>query len=120
MSKYLALQFGQITTPSGYEPKGGGIDSYTSSLEKLISNVLVVLTVVAGISFILYFLLGALQWVTAGGQKDKVETAKSYMTNGAIGLIIVVVSYAVVWIVGKALGLDILEPAGLINSMSFN
>lgn len=120
MNKLLALQFGQITTPSGYEPQGGSIGGYTSSLEKIISNVLVVLTVVAGISFILYFLLGALSWITAGGQKDKVETAKSYMTNGAIGLIIVVVSYAIVWIVGKALGLNILEPAELINSMTFN
>ena len=59
MTKLLALQFGQITTPGGYQP-GGDIGSSTSAIEKLISNVLVVLTVVAGISFVLYFLLGGI------------------------------------------------------------
>lgn len=119
MNKLLALQFSQITTPSAYDPNGGDKTAYTAAVEKIISNVLVVLTVIAGITFVLWFLLGGLNWITAGGQKDKVETAKAMMTNGAIGLIIVVVSYAIVWIVGKALGLDILEPANLINNLTF-
>lgn len=121
MSKLLAadLQLKQIQVPSAYDPNGGAIGGYTSALEKVISNTLVVLTIVAGITFVLYFLLGGLSWITAGGQKDKVENAKAMMTNGVIGLIIVVVSYAIVWIVGKALGLDILNPAGIINGLKF-
>ncbi|KKU89226.1 MAG: hypothetical protein UY18_C0002G0039 [Microgenomates group bacterium GW2011_GWF2_47_9] len=114
------IDFDQITTPGAYDPAPGADKSaYASAIEKLISNVLVVLTIVAGIAFILYFLIGGLTWITAGGQKDKVESAKAMMTNGAIGLIIVAVSYMVVWIVGKALGLNILEPAEFINSMTF-
>ena len=119
MTKLLALQFGQITTPGGYQP-GGDIGSSTSAIEKLISNVLVVLTVVAGISFVLYFLLGGLNWITAGGDKGKVDKAKGMMTSGAIGLIIITLSYAITWIVGKALGLNILEPSTIINGLTFN
>jgi len=110
----------QITTPGAYDPTSGDIGGYTSAAEKIISNVLVVLTIVAGLSFLIYFLLGGINWITAGGQKDKVETAKTMMTNGAIGLIIVVLSYSIIWIVGKALGLNILEPASIINSLTFN
>lgn len=108
-----------ITTPGGYQP-GSGIDGSTSAIEKLISNVLVVLTVVAGITFTLYFLLGGLNWITAGGDKGKIDKAKGMMTNGAIGLIVITVSYAITWIVGKALGLDILNPGTIIKGLKFS
>lgn len=108
---------GTIKTPGGYQP-GDGITGATSAVEKLISNVLVVLTVVASISFTLYFLMGGLNWITAGGDKGKIEKAKAMMTNGAIGMIIIAVSYSIVWIVGKALGIDILNPGSLINSLT--
>ncbi len=113
------IDFTQITTPGGYQP-GSGIEGSTSAIEKLISNTLVVLTVIAGIAFMLYFLLGGLNWITAGGDKGKIDKAKAMMTNGAVGIIIIAVSYAIVWIVGTALGLDILEPGKIINAIQFN
>lgn len=120
MQNYLAdTTFTQITTPGGYQPTGG-IEGSTTAVEKLISNTLVVLTVVAGITFVLYFLLGGLNWITAGGDKGKVDKAKGMMTGGAIGLIIIVLSYSIVWIVGKALGLNILEPGTVLQGLTFN
>jgi len=107
---------GGIITPGGYQP-GTGIEGSTGAIEKIISNILVVLTVVAGLSFILYFLLGGLNWITAGGDKGKIEKAKGMMTNGAIGMIVIAVSYAITYIVGKALGIDILNPATIINNI---
>lgn len=109
-----------ITTPSQYDPgAGAGIADYTSSLEGIISNVLVVLTVIAGITFMLWFLLGGLNWISAGGKSDKIENAKAMMTNGAIGLIIVALSYAIVWIVGQVVGIPILEPGELLNNLTW-
>lgn len=117
MSKLLAQKsLGTITTPGGYQP-GSDLASSTSAVEKILSNILVVLTIVAGISFVLYFLLGGLNWITAGGDKGKIDKAKSMMTGGAIGLIVIAVSYAITWIVGKALGIDILNPGTLLNSI---
>lgn len=105
---------GGIVTPGGYQP-GTGIEGSTSAIEKLMSNVLVILTVVAGMAFVLYFLLGGLNWITAGGDKGKIDKAKGMMTNGAIGLIIIALSYSIAWIVGKAIGIDILNPAKIIS-----
>lgn len=114
----MPISFKEITTPGGYAPVSGDKASgATGPLEKLISNTLVILTVVAGIAFTLYFLLGGLNWIVAGGDKGKIEKAKGMMTNGAIGLIVISVSYAITWIVGKALGIDILNPGTLINSI---
>lgn len=121
MTKLLAQAkpLGNITTPGGYQP-GDGLQGATGAVEKLISNVLVVLTVVAGLAFALFFLLGGLNWITAGGDKGKIDKAKGMMTNGAIGLIVIVVSYSVVWIVSEALGLKILEPGTIINGIKVN
>lgn len=115
------INFTPITAPGGYQP-GTGTDATgsTSAIEKLISNVLVVLTVVAGIAFALYFLLGGLNWITAGGDKGKIDKAKGMMTNGAIGLIVIAVSYAITYIVGKVLGIDILNPGTIINNIVVN
>lgn len=100
---------------NAYNPTGSDAKAYLSTAELIISNVLTILTIVAGIAFTLYFLLGGLNWITSGGDKQKVETAKSMMTNGAIGLIIIVVSYSIVWIVGQVLGIDILKPADVLQ-----
>ena len=108
-----------IKTPGGYQP-GTGIGGATGAVEKLISNTLVVLTAVAGIAFTIYFLLGGLNWITAGGDKGKIDKAKGMMSNGAIGIIIIAVSYSIVWIVGKALGLNILQPGDVISKIKFN
>jgi hypothetical protein len=66
--------------------------------------------------FILYFLLGALQWVSGGGDKGKIDKAKAMMTNAAVGLIIISLSYSITWIVGKALGIEILNPASMLQT----
>jgi hypothetical protein len=82
-----------------------------TTLEKILTTVVSLLTVIAGLAFLIYFMLGALNWITAGGDKGKVDSAKSYMTNGVIGMIAVVSSYAVISIVGTVLGFNILNPA---------
>jgi hypothetical protein len=76
----------------------------------LISSLITTITVVGGLAFMLYFVLGGLKWITAGGDKTKVSEAQTSMTQGAIGLIVIVVSYFVVAIIGAVLGVDILNP----------
>lgn len=86
----------------------------TKNLADIISLILSFLTVLAGLAFLLYFIFGGLQWTLAGGDQGKVDSAKKQMTNGAIGLIIVIVSYGIVAVIGSVVGLDILDPAKVI------
>lgn len=87
-----------------------GEDDVGTKLTDLFSQSIGFLTVAAGLAFLIYFMLGGLQWITAGGDKGKVDAAKTQMTNGAIGMIIIVAAYGIVWIVGQVLGFDILNP----------
>ena len=57
-----------------------------------------------------HFTIGGLKWITAGGDKAKVSEAQTQMTQAAIGLIVIVVSFFIIGIVGAVLGIDILNP----------
>jgi hypothetical protein len=63
---------------------------------------------------LLYFIFGAIIWISSHGQQEKIQKAKDQMKNAAIGLIIVVASYSISFIVGSVLGIDILRPGKYI------
>lgn len=88
-----------------------------ANLESILSLIIGFLTVIAGLSFMLFFIFGAMQWIMAAGDQGKVESARKQMTNGAIGLIIVVVSYGIIAVVSEVLGLPILNPAELLQTL---
>jgi len=99
--------------PGGYSP-GLTEESATSTLTKIFSNTFGVLTLVGGLMFLLYFILGAISWISSHGQQERIQKARDQMTNAAVGLIIVVASFAISFIVGSVLGIDILGPADYI------
>ncbi|MCK4968253.1 MAG: hypothetical protein KAS12_04300, partial [Candidatus Aenigmarchaeota archaeon] len=48
-----------------------------------------------GLIALIIIIIGGFQWMTAGGNKEKVETARKLMINGLIGLVIIVFSYVI-------------------------
>lgn len=98
-----AEQYGAVTSPfSGY--------SDVNSTSKLISNFFGLATIGAGLGLLVYLILGGFKFVTSGGDSKAADSAKAMMTNAVIGLIIVVAVYFIVGIVGKVLGINILQP----------
>jgi hypothetical protein len=93
------------------------IISPTDRLASLISTIYGFLTIVAGLAFILWFVLGSIDWIMSSGDQQKLEGARNKMTSAAIGLIIVVASYAIIGIVGQVVGFDILNPISIINTL---
>ena len=106
----IARDLGSFKTIGGYAPVG----DVTASIAKLASNVFGFLTITAGIAFLIYFAIGGLTWITSGGDKGKVDEAKKRMTGAAIGMIIITLTYGIVWIIGKVLGFNLLDPAAEI------
>ena len=100
---------GTIEPFGGYAPRGEHGGEIT--LTQIFSNIFGVLTIVGGLMFAIYFLLGALNWITSSGQPDKVQKAQNKMISAAIGFIAVVAAYGITFIVGKILGVEILNPA---------
>ncbi len=102
-------EFTQTTT-------GGDFWAFTN-LETIISNTIGLMTVLAGLFFIYQFVLASLNWVTSGGEKGKLEQSRNQMLNASIGLILVIGAYAVIGLIGRVVGLDLLEPAKMLQGL---
>ena len=125
LSEYIIKPVYAGSAPAG---SGTGLGSITGSGKfqtltsdtaiagTFLSSIITTITVVGGLAFVIYFFIGSIKWITAGGDKGKVAEAQSQMTQGAIGLIAMVASYFIIGIVGAVLGLDILNP---IKSLGF-
>lgn len=103
-------------TPKGFTENFG--NDPTGRLEKIISSIISVFTIFAGISFVIYFLVGAVTWVTAGGHPETLDKAKNQMSTALIGLVITVVGVGVMYVLGKVTGLNILNPAEIIKDLA--
>lgn len=107
-------QAAEIDTGEGIKGVGpfGTVSESTVQTQfgNILSTVVTTLSVVGGLAFVIYFTLGGLKWLTAGGDKTKVSEAQAQMTQGVIGLVALVAGLFVVGIVGGILGIDILNP----------
>src|SRR5260221_8670078 len=113
--KLLAVQLGPLSPPTtSFAPDINSAAGSVAPLGKFMTTLIGFLTSLAGLMFLIYFIIAALSWITAGGEKGKIETAKSQMTNAAIGLVVVIAAYGIIGIVGGVLGLDILNPGKII------
>lgn len=96
---------------------GGQATTPTQQLESMISTGIGLLTVVAGLFFIIYFFLAAIKWMTAGGDSGQVQKARDEMIQGVMGLVIIVAAYGIIGLISSILGLDILNPAAQIEDI---
>ncbi len=97
----------QITNPAlqrVYSPGEGG-----AGLAFYIAQIWKALVIAGGLAFLVYFLQGGIEWITAGGDKTKIESAQKKITGGIIGLAILVTSYAIVGLIGTLLNIDLLN-----------
>lgn len=53
------------------------------------------------LAVIVFFLWGAFEWITAGADSKKTETARSRMTNAVVGLVILVTSFTLLSFISK-------------------
>lgn len=83
----------------------------------IISRIIGVMTIIAGIWFIFQFIIGAYGYMTAGGDQKRITDAGSKITNSLIGLVVIVAAYAIISLLGSLLGFDILNPQNLIPTL---
>lgn len=85
---------------------GAGSISKISSLGRLVEMGAAAILIVGGLAFLVYLLMGGLNWITAGGDKGKVEHAREMITQGIIGIAILASVFALYGVVLRFLGVD--------------
>lgn len=58
---------------------------------------------------IIFLLLGGIQWIMSGGDKEKIQKARGRLTYSIVGLIIVLLSFFIVNLVGGFFGAKLLD-----------
>ena len=69
--------------------------------------------IVAGLFLLMYMLWGAFDWITSGGEKERIVKAQAKITQAVIGMLLVIVSLVLFnLIAGDILGIIQVSPGG--------
>lgn len=117
----LALELGKIGG-SGLGPFGESAGDGLTGITNIVSSVIGVMTVAAGIWFLFQFVIGGFNWINSGGDKAKLQTSRDKLTNAFIGLIIVVAGWAILALAGTFFNVDftISNPGGVLEQLNPN
>jgi len=66
-----------------------------ANLVRTIANIIRIFLGFTGVVLVMVILYGGFMWMTAGGNDDRVKKAKQTITNGVIGLVIALSSFAI-------------------------
>lgn len=89
-----------------------------NELNTILSKIIGFLTIVASLWFVIQVIIGGYQWISSGGDKHGVEQARDKMTWAFVGLLVVVLGWVIAGLLGKILGLDILNPGSILPSLT--
>jgi len=90
----------------------------TLGLEKIISQVIGVLTIVAFVFFTIQIIFAGYAFLTSEGDEKKIETSRKRLTEGVLGIVIIIVALGIAALIARLTGLgDIFDLDAMLNSM---
>ncbi|MEK7631602.1 MAG: hypothetical protein AAB445_01880 [Patescibacteria group bacterium] len=75
---------------------GGSLGLGSADLKQTVVNIIQWFLGLLGLVAIVMILYGGFTWMTAGGNEDKVDTAKQIISAASVGLVIILISWAIV------------------------
>lgn len=106
-SPHEVLAVEEITNPAlGPGLQGlSGIEFFQGFLPALVSLLFIIGVTV----FMIMLILGAIRWITSGGDKGAAEDARNRVTNALVGLFILLAIFAIINLVELFFGTNILQ-----------
>lgn len=91
----------QAATTFSIESVGGQLGLGNADLKTTVINILNLALGLMALVAVVMIIIGGFTWLTAGGNEEKVDKAKKIISAAVIGLIIVLLAWAVVIFVAK-------------------
>jgi len=82
----------------------GGIGFF----QKFLPNLIELAFVIGVLVFFFVMLIGAIQWISSGGDKASLESARGKIANALIGIVILFVLFAILKVIEDFFGINIL------------
>lgn len=120
MNKIAQIPLGQL---KGFGSLGLDTKSPEESgsvFTSFLSGAIGLMTVIALIWFIFNFMIGAIGIMTAGGDKAKVESSRAKITQGIIGIVLVIGAIFFIQLFASLIGVGdiILSPTTIIEKIA--
>ncbi len=93
-----------IINPITSDLGSDGVTFFQNFVPKLITLALIIGVVI----FFFTLVMGAIKWITSGGDKQAVEAARGKITSALVGLIILFASFAVLELLEHFFNIDLL------------
>ena len=81
-----------------------------ASVGNILGNALQILAIFGGLAVLVFIVWGAFDWITSGGDKEKIAGARKKITNALIGLALLALSAFIVSLAGQIVGYNPLSP----------
>lgn len=100
----------------------GALDQYATqqpvqtNITPVLADIINAVIIIAALLFLFYLLLGALGWITAGGDKGKIESARNKIVQGLVGLGVTVFAYTFYLFIINYLGIGLGQGSGITGS----
>lgn len=86
---------------------GGTVEQGGKVFGGLVSGIVGIVFLLGFFLTFAYLLTGGVQWITSGGDKNALESARNKITNAIIGLVIVASAYAIFKLIGNFFGINL-------------
>lgn len=109
-----APQSEAFTPPTGLSGKTLGYTPSAdpgSSLSIVLSNVIGTITIISGFAFLAYFIIATVNLITSAGDSNKIQAARTMMTNALIGIIVSAAAYPLAALISTLLGIPLTNPS---------
>jgi len=104
---FLGLTITQIHNP--LITQSLEMDQAPAMLGQTLSNVLTLLLIGAGVAFFFMFVIGGIKWILSAGDKEKIEGAKKQISSAIVGLVLILLVFAVVGLFNILFGINLVE-----------
>lgn len=106
LAQNIKDKFGTISPPPQLEPFLKQDPTGAGGISLFLSNLIVLIYSLAAIVLIFMILWGAFEWMTSGGDKEKLESARNRIFHALIGIILFAVAFAVIRVLGQFTGFE--------------
>lgn len=80
-----------------------------NNIGSVISAVITILLIAAALIALFFLIWGGIRWITSGGDKSKVESARNTIIASIIGLVIALLAFFIITIVLGVFGLSLTD-----------
>lgn len=77
------------------------------SVPNIIKNLITIILIIAVVIAVFFLIYGGIRWITSGGDKQAVETARNHIIAAIIGLIIALLAFFIINFIGRLIGVDL-------------